>query len=114
MKLSISPPPFAARPSVVTDCRARRQRELLAASARRAGAGVSGGVLRPAGTGDNPDTLPEDYTLAHMADELALALAGQGSPVTAWSATRWGRWWACGWPSISPTPLPRWSASTAG
>ncbi|MGU7719306.1 alpha/beta fold hydrolase, partial [Escherichia coli] len=30
------------------------------------------------GTGNNPDTLPEDYTLAHMADELALALAGAG------------------------------------
>ncbi len=35
-------------------------------------------MLRPAGHGNNPDPLPEDYTLAHMADELALALAGAG------------------------------------
>ncbi len=78
MKLSISPPPFAGAPVVV----------LIA------GLGGSGSYWLPQlavlgqeyqvvcydqrGTGNNPDTLPEDYTLAHMADELALALAGAG------------------------------------
>ncbi|ENJ4069965.1 pyrimidine utilization protein D [Enterobacter hormaechei] len=79
MKLSISPPPFAGAPMVV----------LIA------GLGGSGSYWLPQlavlgqeyqvvcydqrGTGNNPDTLPEDYTLAHMADELALALAEAGS-----------------------------------
>ncbi|ASQ76397.1 alpha/beta fold hydrolase [Enterobacter hormaechei] len=78
MKLSISPPPFAGAPVVV----------LIA------GLGGSGSYWLPQlavlgqeyqvvcydqrGTGNNPDTLPEDYTLAHMADELALALAEAG------------------------------------
>lgn len=78
MKLSISPPPFAGAPVVV----------LIA------GLGGSGNYWLPQlavlgqeyqvvcydqrGTGNNPDPLPEDYTLAHMADELALALAGAG------------------------------------
>ncbi len=78
MKLSISPPPFAGAPAVV----------LIA------GLGGSGSYWLPQlavlgqeyqvvcydqrGTGNNSDTLPEDYTLAHMADELALALAGAG------------------------------------
>lgn len=66
------------------------------------------------GTGNNPDILPEDYTLAHMADELALALAGAGIARYCVVGHALGRWSACGWPSISPTPSPRWSASTAG
>lgn len=78
MKLSISPPPFEGAPVVV----------LIA------GLGGSGSYWLPQlavlgqeyqvvcydqrGTGNNPDTLPEDYSLAQMADELALALAGAG------------------------------------
>lgn len=78
MNLSISPPPFADAPVVV----------LIA------GLGGSGSYWLPQladleqgyqvvcydqrGTGNNPGELPEDYTLAAMADELwqALSLAG--------------------------------------
>ena len=111
MKLSVSPPPYEGAPVVV----------LIA------GLGGSGSYWLPQlaalepeyqvvcydqrGTGTNPDALPEGYSLAQMADELARA---PGSRATASSATRWGRWSACSWPSTAPTPSPRWCASTAG
>lgn len=78
MKLSVSPPPFAGAPVVV----------LIA------GLGGSGSYWLPQlaaleqeyqvvcydqrGTGNNPETLPEDYSLAQMADELRLALREEG------------------------------------
>lgn len=78
MKLSVSPPPFDGAPVVV----------LIA------GLGGGGSYWLPQlaaleqeyqvvcydqrGTGNNPDTLPEDYTLAQMAGELAQALAAVG------------------------------------
>lgn len=76
MKLTLSPPPFEGAPVVV----------LIA------GLGGCGSYWLPQlaaldqeyqvvcydqrGTGNNPDTLPEGYTLAQMADELAQALVG--------------------------------------
>ncbi|MEH0885779.1 pyrimidine utilization protein D [Enterobacter sp. UNJFSC 003] len=78
MKLSVSPPPYEGAPVVV----------LIA------GLGGSGSYWLPQlaileqeyqvvcydqrGTGSNPDTLPEAYSLAQMADELAQALALAG------------------------------------
>lgn len=78
MKLSVSPPPFAGAPAVV----------LIA------GLGGNGGYWLPQlavleqeyqvvcydqrGTGNNPDTLPDDYSLAQMANELSQALTGAG------------------------------------
>ncbi|QLA66963.1 pyrimidine utilization protein D [Enterobacter pasteurii] len=78
MKLTLSPPPFEGAPVVV----------LIA------GLGGCGSYWLPQlaaleqeyqvvcydqrGTGNNPDTLPEGYTLAQMADELAQALAAAG------------------------------------
>lgn len=78
MKLSVSPPPYEGAPTVV----------LIA------GLGGSGSYWLPQlavleqeyqvvcydqrGTGNNPDTLPEGYSLAQMADELARALAEAG------------------------------------
>ncbi|MBD1404723.1 pyrimidine utilization protein D [Leclercia adecarboxylata] len=80
MNLSISPPPFAGAPVVVLS----------------AGLGGSGSYWLPQladleqdyqvvcydqrGTGNNPGELPEDYSLAQMADELwqALSTAGIG------------------------------------
>lgn len=78
MKLSVSPPPYEGAPAVV----------LIA------GLGGSGSYWLPQlaaleqeyqvvcydqrGTGNNPDTLPEGYSLAQMADELARALAEAG------------------------------------
>ncbi|MGL4430220.1 putative aminoacrylate hydrolase RutD [compost metagenome] len=78
MKLSLSPPPFADAPVVV----------LIA------GLGGSGSYWLPQiadleqeyqvvcydqrGTGNNPGALPEDYSLAQMADELWQALAEAG------------------------------------
>lgn len=78
MKLSVSPPPYEGAPVVV----------LIA------GLGGSGRYWLPQlavleqeyqvvcydqrGTGNNPATLPEGYTLAQMADELAQALAEAG------------------------------------
>jgi aminoacrylate hydrolase len=78
MKLSVSPPPYEGAPVVV----------LIA------GLGGSGSYWLPQlaalepeyqvvcydqrGTGNNPDTLPEGYSLAQMADELAQALAEAG------------------------------------
>ena len=78
MKLSLSPPPFEGAPVVV----------LIA------GLGGSGSYWLPQfaalekeyqvvcydqrGTGNNPDTLPEGYSLAQMADELAQALTDAG------------------------------------
>jgi len=80
MNLSISPPPFAGAPVVVLS----------------AGLGGSGSYWLPQladleqdyqvvcydqrGTGNNPAELPEDYSLAQMADELwqALSTAGIG------------------------------------
>ena len=64
MILSISPPPFAGAPVVVLIAGLGQEYQVVCYDQR--------------GTGNNPDTLPEDYTLAHMADELALALAGAG------------------------------------
>ena len=78
MKLSVSPPPYEGAPVVV----------LIA------GLGGSGSYWLPQlaalepeyqvvcydqrGTGTNPDALPEGYSLAQMADELAQALAEAG------------------------------------
>ena len=78
MKLSVSPPPFDGAPVVV----------LIA------GLGGGGSYWLPQlaaleqeyqvvcydqrGTGNNPDTLPEEYTLAQMAGELAQALTAVG------------------------------------
>jgi aminoacrylate hydrolase len=78
MKLSVSPPPYEGAPVVV----------LIA------GLGGSGSYWLPQlaalepeyqvvcydqrGTGNNPDALPEGYSLAQMADELAQALAEAG------------------------------------
>jgi aminoacrylate hydrolase len=78
MKLSVSPPPFTGAPVVV----------LIA------GLGGSGSYWLPQlaaleqeyqvvcydqrGTGNNPAALPEDYSLAQMADELHLALLDAG------------------------------------
>lgn len=78
MKLSVSPPPYEGAPVVV----------LIA------GLGGSGSYWLPQlaalepeyqvvcydqrGTGNNRDTLPEGYSLAQMADELAIALAEAG------------------------------------
>ena len=78
MKLSVSPPPYEGAPVVV----------LIA------GLGGSGSYWLPQlaalepeyqvvcydqrGTGNNRDTLPEGYSLAQMADELAIALAEVG------------------------------------
>ncbi|WP_407198114.1 alpha/beta fold hydrolase [Enterobacter asburiae] len=78
MKLSVSPPPYEGAPVVVFI----------------SGLGGSGSYWLPQlaalepeyqvvcydqlGTGNNPATLPEDYSLAQMADELARALADAG------------------------------------
>ncbi len=78
MKISLSPPPFEGAPVVV----------LIA------GLGGGGSYWLPQlavleqeyqvvcydqrGTGNNPDTLPEGYSLAQMAQELSLALAAAG------------------------------------
>lgn len=78
MKISVSPPPFAGAPAVV----------LIA------GLGGSGSYWLPQlatleqeyqvvcydqrGTGNNPDALPEEYSLAQMAEELAQALTEAG------------------------------------
>lgn len=80
MKISVSPPPFAGAPVVV----------LIA------GLGGAGGYWLPQlavleqeyqvvcydqrGTGNNPEVLPEGYSLAQMADELYRALAEAGIP----------------------------------
>jgi aminoacrylate hydrolase len=77
MKLSVSPPPYDGAPAVV----------LIA--------GLGGGsywlpqlarleqeyqvvCYDQRGTGNNPDTLPEGYSMAEMAQELAQALASAG------------------------------------
>lgn len=78
MKLSVSPPPYDGAPAVV----------LIA------GLGGGGSYWLPQlarleqeyqvvcydqrGTGNNPDTLPEGYSMAQMAQELAQALASAG------------------------------------
>lgn len=78
MKLSVSPPPYEGAPVVVFI----------------SGLGGSGSYWLPQlaalepeyqvvcydqrGTGNNPATLPEGYSLAQMADELAQALAEAG------------------------------------
>lgn len=114
MKLSVSPPPYEGAPVVVFI----------------SGLGGSGSYWLPQlaalepeyqvvcydqlGTGNNPATLPEDYSLAQMADELARRWRMPGLNATASWVTRWGRWSACSWPSTGPTPSPRWCASTAG
>ena len=99
MKLSLSPPPYADAPVVV----------LIS------GLGGSGSYWLPQlavldqeyqvvcydqrGTGNNPDTLAEDYSIAQMAAELHQAL---GLSVTRWSAMRSVRWWECSWRWIIP------------
>jgi len=78
MKISLSPPPCAGAPAVV----------LIS------GLGGGGGYWLPQlaaleqeyrvvcydqrGTGNNPDALPEDYSIAQMADELHQALLDAG------------------------------------
>ena len=100
MKLSLSPPPYADAPVVV----------LIS------GLGGSGSYWLPQlavleqeyqvvcydqrGTGNNPDTLAEDYSIAQMAAELHQA--PQGLSITQWSAMRSVRWWECSWRWIIP------------
>ena len=114
MKLSVSPPPYEGAPVVV----------LIA------GLGGSGSYWLPQlaalepeyqvvcydqrGTGTNPDALPEGYSPAQMADELAQALAEAGIARYSVVGHALGHWSACSWPSTAPTPSPRWCASTAG
>lgn len=102
MKLSLSPPPYADAPVVV----------LIS------GLGGSGSYWLPQlavleqeyqvvcydqrGTGNNPDTLAEDYSIAQMAAELHQALVAAGLSITRWSAMRSVRWWECSWRWIIP------------